>query len=43
MLMGLNAPLKAGETVEVTLQFENAGTLKATAKVAALGSNAASQ
>ena len=43
MLMGLNAPLKAGETVEVTLQFENAGTLKATAKVEALGSNAASQ
>jgi copper(I)-binding protein len=43
MLMGLTGPLKAGETVEVTLQFENSGRLTAAAKVAALGSNAASQ
>ena len=43
MLMGLTGPLKAGETVEVTLQFENSGRLSAAAKVEALGSNAASQ
>lgn len=28
MLMGLTAPLKAGDTVEVTLNFEKAGAVK---------------
>lgn len=37
MLMGLNAPLKEGETIEVTLDFETAGSIKAAAKVAQIG------
>ena len=39
MLMGLKAPLKEGETVDVTLTFEKAGEVKTTAKVQALGAD----
>lgn len=37
MLMGLNAPLKEGETVSVTLVFEKVGTLIVEARVGPLG------
>jgi copper(I)-binding protein len=43
MLMGLSSPLKAGETIEVTLDFQNSGELRTAAKIEALGANAASQ
>ena len=43
MLMGLKAPLKEGETVDVTLSFEKSGEVKATAKVQSLGANTAAQ
>ncbi|MGE3074933.1 MAG: copper chaperone PCu(A)C [Dehalococcoidia bacterium] len=37
MLMNLKEPLKAGETVELELQFEKAGTVKVTVPVKASG------
>ena len=39
MLMGLKAPLKAGETVPVTLKFEKAGEVTVQLKVEAAGHN----
>ena len=39
MLMGLNAPLKEGETIAVALDFEKAGRVNVSAKVEALGSD----
>ena len=43
MLMGLKEPLKAGDTVEMTLTFEKSGEVKASAKVQPLGANTAAQ
>jgi copper(I)-binding protein len=37
MFMGLNAPLKEGETFPLTLEFEKAGTLEITANVMKVG------
>lgn len=37
MFMGLNAPLKQGETIEVTLQFEKAGEIAVMMPIAAVG------
>jgi copper(I)-binding protein len=37
MLMGLHAPLKEGDIVDVTLDFEKAGLVKAAAKVGPMG------
>ena len=39
MLMGLTKPLKEGETVGVTLNFEKAGELRAEARVAPVGAD----
>jgi copper(I)-binding protein len=43
MLMGLRAPLKEGETIDVTLSFEKSGEVKTTAKVQSLGADTAAQ
>jgi periplasmic copper chaperone A len=37
MLMGIDAPLVAGERFEVELQFEHAGAVRATVEVRAVG------
>ncbi|MEM8877129.1 MAG: copper chaperone PCu(A)C [Pseudomonadota bacterium] len=37
MFMGLNAPLKQGEAIEVTLQFEKAGEIAVMMPIAAVG------
>ena len=37
MLMGLKAPLKAGDTVPLTLLFQNGGAVRVAVKVEALG------
>ena len=39
MLMGLNAPLKEGETIDVTLDFEVAGQILAAAEVMPIGAS----
>ena len=39
MLVGLNAPLKEGETIAVALEFEKAGRVNISAKVEPLGSD----
>jgi copper(I)-binding protein len=43
MLMGLKAPLKEGDTIDVTLAFEKTGEVKATAKVQPIGANTAAE
>jgi len=37
--MGLKAPLREGETIAVTLDFEKAGRMNVAAKVEALGAD----
>lgn len=37
MLIGLSAPLKEGETVQLTLVFEKAGPIDVVAKIASIG------
>ena len=39
MLMGLKTPLREGETIAVTLDFEKAGRMNVAAKVEALGAD----
>ena len=43
MLMGLKAPLKEGDTVDVTLAFEKTGEVKTTAKVQPIGADGPAQ
>jgi len=40
MLMNIKHPLEAGKTVEATLQFEKAGTLKVEFPILAMGAPA---
>ena len=37
MLMGLKQPLRQGDTIPITLQFQNAGSTTVTFRVEAIG------